>query len=99
MNVNARDVYRETPLHYASSHGHVDIVNLLLKKGADINARAKNGSTAVIYAATNGKENVVKELLKAKAVVTLQNIFNDLPIRSIIKSLIKRWCEIQSLTN
>ena len=64
VNVNARDVYRETPLHYASSHGHVDIVNLLLKKGADINARAKNGSTAVIYAATNGKR--CKRIIKSE---------------------------------
>ena len=34
-----------TALHYAASGGHEEIVELLLAKGADVNAKAKDGKT------------------------------------------------------
>jgi len=38
-DVNARDDYGRTPLHYASIYGIVDVVKFLVEKGADINAK------------------------------------------------------------
>lgn len=36
VDVNAMDIYRITSLHYASSHGHTEVVQLLLRWGAQI---------------------------------------------------------------
>ena len=34
-----------TPLHYAATHGHKEIVELLIAKGANVNAKNKYGTT------------------------------------------------------
>lgn len=36
VDVNAMDIYRITSLHYASSHGHTEVVQLLLRWGAQV---------------------------------------------------------------
>lgn len=36
VNVNAINVAGETPLHVAIEHDHVDIVNMLVRAGADM---------------------------------------------------------------
>ena len=38
-NVNARDEYDQTPLHFASENGHLSVVEYLLDHGADIDAQ------------------------------------------------------------
>lgn len=40
--VNDEDDSSNTPLHLASSEGHVNVVELLLKHGADVDARYLN---------------------------------------------------------
>jgi len=40
-----------TPLHYAAAKGQLDVIELLLKHGADVNARDKNGYTPLHAAA------------------------------------------------
>lgn len=45
-NLNARDAYGNTPLSHACSriwHNGVDIINLLIAAGADIDAKNNNG--------------------------------------------------------
>ena len=43
-DVNARDKDGWTPLHPASYEGHQEIVELLIAKGADVNAKVEFGS-------------------------------------------------------
>ncbi len=44
-NVNERDDYGWTPLHPAAVFGHKEIVELLIAKGATVNAKANDGRT------------------------------------------------------
>jgi ankyrin repeat protein len=61
--VNARDRYGRTPLHWACYHGHVQVVKELREHGADIDAKDSDGNTPLPYACTMGHVSVVIELL------------------------------------
>lgn len=78
VDVNKRGVhedgfgntYERTPLHIAAERGQTEIVDLLLKKGADINARDSSngaplsqGNTALILAAAMNHLDTVQLLL------------------------------------
>lgn len=63
--VDVRDAAGYTALHYASSRGHLNICELLLKFGADINAETRAGkATALHRAASSGKKSIVELLLQ-----------------------------------
>ena len=47
VNVNAKNEFKKTPLMIAARNGHTDIINLLLRNSADVNAEQKDGSTAL----------------------------------------------------
>jgi ankyrin repeat protein len=57
--VHARDYMDQTPLHIASHKGHVELIRLLVERGAEINARAYNGFTPLHLA----REPAVVDLL------------------------------------
>jgi len=61
--VKARDEEESTPLHGAAAAGHLDIVEYLLSKGADIDARNNANQNPLFYAAYNGKAAIVNLLL------------------------------------
>lgn len=54
-------------LHYAAAVGHVDVLIVLLRAGADKNALSPNGTTPLMMAARQGKTDAVKYLLQAGA--------------------------------
>ena len=62
-----------TPLHYASTHGHLAIMELLLEEHAYIDAESPNGTTPLMMAAHYGTPAAVKLLLEAGADATLKN--------------------------
>ncbi len=62
-----------TPLHYAATHGHVEVINLLLNHYAYIDAASPNGTTPVMMAAEYGTTAAVKLLLESGADVQLKN--------------------------
>lgn len=62
-----------TPLHYAATNGHVEIIRLLLDNHAYIDAGSPNGSTPLMMAAMYGTTDAVKELLDAGADPSLKN--------------------------
>lgn len=59
------DAYQETPLHYASTVGSYECMELLLKHKAPINATMANGYTALHLAVE--QPNLVELLLQYKA--------------------------------
>ena len=50
-------------LMWASEKGHVEIIDLIIKSGADINAETISGYTALMYASGNGQIGAVKTLI------------------------------------
>uniref|UniRef100_A0A8R1DG54 ANK_REP_REGION domain-containing protein n=1 Tax=Caenorhabditis japonica TaxID=281687 RepID=A0A8R1DG54_CAEJA len=63
----------ETPLTIACANGHKEIVELLLKEGANIEHRDKKGFSPLIIASTAGHAAVVEILLKHHAAVEAQS--------------------------
>ena len=63
LNVRASQ-HGQTALMLAVSHGRLDMVDLLLEGGADVNIRDEDGSTALMCAAEHGHMDIVKLLMK-----------------------------------
>jgi ankyrin repeat protein len=61
------------PLHYAATHGHLKVMNLLLENHAYIDAASPNGTTPLMMAAHYGTPAAVKLLLEAGADPMLKN--------------------------
>ncbi|ESO91715.1 hypothetical protein LOTGIDRAFT_163446, partial [Lottia gigantea] len=62
-----------TALRMASQSGHVDIVNLLLAKSAEVNTQSQFDYTALLYASLRGHVDIVKTLLEIGADVNATN--------------------------
>lgn len=62
-----------TALHYAAYAGYEEIIRLLVKHGAALDAVAPNGQTALMLAASNGKLDAVKLLIDADADMDLKD--------------------------
>ncbi|XP_055838307.1 uncharacterized protein LOC129906542 isoform X2 [Episyrphus balteatus] len=62
VNIRAKK-HCQTALMLAVSHGNLDMVEMLLDAGADINIQDEDGSTALMCAAEHGRVDIVKHLL------------------------------------
>ncbi|WP_297204616.1 ankyrin repeat domain-containing protein [uncultured Brachyspira sp.] len=67
VNDQADAIYigKSTPLLYAifKSSGNNDIVNMLIRKGANVNARDEEGWSTFLYAASFGNPDILRRLL------------------------------------
>ena len=74
-NVNARDKYRRSPLHWAAIHSKAPaVVTTLVQAGAKINSRSERGDTPLHNAVSSNQfPAVVRALLKAEAKVNVRN--------------------------
>ena len=61
IDAKGRDGY--TALHYSCRYGHIDMVRLLIKHKANVNARTDSGDTPLTLAVINKHDNVVHALL------------------------------------
>jgi ankyrin repeat protein len=69
-NVNTKDYFKRTALMYASGNGSIEIVKLLLHRGAavGINERDRDGKTAFMFAKEKGFAKIMEILLEYGAV-------------------------------
>jgi ankyrin repeat protein len=64
--VNCReDENDNTPLHLAAANGYVDLVEMLVGRGASVHHTNKSGNTPLHWAAANGQERCVQLLLSS----------------------------------
>lgn len=64
---NAHDKNSLTPLHYASTHGRINSVRLLLQAGADVNSVTSKKESSLYMAALQGHYHIVQLLIHAGA--------------------------------
>jgi len=62
-----------TPLHYASSKGHIQMMRLLMENDAYLDAESPNGTTPLMMAAHYGTPSAVKLLLEEGADPRIKN--------------------------
>jgi ankyrin repeat protein len=62
-----------TPLHYAATNGHDDVVKVLLDHSAYIDSGSPNGTTPLMMAARGGHLSTVKLLLDEGADLRVKN--------------------------
>lgn len=73
------DRYGAGLIHIASKRNtpeHIEIINLLIEKGADVNMKDGDGNTPLHIAVDRGHIDIAKELLKRGADINAQNIHN-----------------------
>jgi ankyrin repeat protein len=58
---------KRAPLHFAALAGHASAIQLLVKRGAEVDIRERFGVTALMYASMNGHTAAIVELLKQGA--------------------------------
>ncbi len=68
-NIDYRSIFQSnmTVLMEAVAYGHLDIVQVLIKAGIDVNAKDDFNETALIYAVRGDWVNIVKVLIEAGA--------------------------------
>jgi ankyrin repeat protein len=59
-----------TPLYSASQNGHLNVVDALLRAGADVNKAKNDGATPLFAACLKGHRACVEALVRARADVT-----------------------------
>jgi ankyrin repeat protein len=67
------------PLAYAAGYGNLEIVKLILARGADINGQVAYGDVPLIKAAEHGNKDIIVYLLEQGADVNKPNAFGISP--------------------
>ena len=90
-NYNHNDYDNRGALHYAAEKDDVEILNLLLDAGADVNLKSRFGRTAIRVAACHGHIAAVRKLLQAGADVNISDDFRRTPLMDAAG---KGWIEV-----
>lgn len=86
IDVNAVNSYQETALDKAAEKGNIDVIDLLISKGADVKAKQKTGETALFAAATFGQDDAVKKLLQKGADIKQPDYLGTSPLHTAVSN-------------
>src|SRR6266850_1477920 len=80
-HLHSRAIYDgSTPLHVASSQGHLAVARVLVEHGANVTARDDGGATPLHQASRYGGMDLVRFLIKHGANVTTRNKYGGTPL-------------------
>ncbi len=80
-NVNEKDKFGTTALHYSISEANHDITRLLLEHGADVMVQDDNGATTLHYAVEYNACDIAEALLKQdEKVLGVADIHGNQPL-------------------
>jgi ankyrin repeat protein len=105
-DIHSKTVEGFTPLHLAVHSGHIDVVQLLLSKGVDINVQTfLELTTPIHFAIKLNMKNIVDTLLQYKVNIHLKNVIGRTPLHfaaqygttDITLALIKNEADINNV--
>ncbi|XP_065169761.1 ankyrin repeat and death domain-containing protein 1A-like [Atheta coriaria] len=73
VDINCRNNYGRSPMHWASSRGNLDIMEMLIAAKCDIEARDKYGMRPLLMAAWHGHREAVRLLINTGACTNSNN--------------------------
>ncbi len=107
-DVNARNNYDGlTALMWAARHGHADVVEVLMKHGADVNAKNNDGWTALMHSALNDEAEAAEVLLAHGANVNVKDNNGTTALMSaaqegkteVVEALLKHGADVNVKNN
>lgn len=79
--VDCSDKSDRTPLYFAAEKGYLDIVNLLISSGANVNSLDRRRETPLFKPAGRGHTMIVKRLLEAGTDATILDLWQRTPLQ------------------
>ena len=86
-DIHARMERDLQPLHLAAWYGNVEMLQLLIDNGAELDAVNSDGNTALHFAAFNGQVKVIKALINNKANTAIRTWKEQLTYRELMKAI------------
>lgn len=105
-NVDIQNLpFQQRPLHLAVYNEHPEIVEMLLRYGADVNARMNNGQTPLFVASYFGDVRSMKMLIEHGAEVNVKDHLGNTPLHKAaegdspeaVKLLLKHGAELHAV--
>jgi len=104
--------YASTPLHYACREGNIEVVNFLIKYGADVNKENKYSTIYPLFEVINSINNIenkfliIKSLIDNGADINKTDAFGNTLLYyaveqedvKLVKFLIQSGCDINKVT-
>eukprot|EP01119_Soliformovum_irregulare_P019396 TRINITY_DN6129_c0_g1_i1.p1 TRINITY_DN6129_c0_g1~~TRINITY_DN6129_c0_g1_i1.p1 ORF type:complete len:454 (+),score=86.18 TRINITY_DN6129_c0_g1_i1:63-1424(+) len=98
IKVGTENADKNTPLHYMArtpfDSDNLHILDILIRKGANINAQNNNGETPLHLACWKGRTEFVSLLISRKADVNLQNDHGETPLHWAARIAIKEMVDV-----
>jgi ankyrin repeat protein len=91
-DLNARDQFGATPLHYAIAEKNSDVIELLLTRDADVTAQDADGLTALHCALEHELTHVAKDLIeKNPRVIGISDKYGNQPLWTAVFNAIGNY--------
>lgn len=97
----------QTALHIAAMNGKVDILTVLIARGAAVNVQDDNGITPLMLAARDGRVEAVQALIAQGAKITVQDKLGENALhiaaahgkKDVVAALMDRGADVRATTN